>query len=49
MNITPILLKSMVLYPVWDYEAPNYQHKINYNRSKNFEDTTETIMFYTRC
>jgi len=30
-------------------EALNFQHKINYNRSKNFEYTNETIMFYTRC
>ena len=30
-------------------EALNLQHKMNYNRSMNFEYTTETIMFYTRC
>ncbi len=30
-------------------EALNLQHKMNYNRSKNYEQTTETIMFYTRC
>ena len=26
-------------------EALNFQHKLNYNRSVNFEYTTETIMF----
>jgi hypothetical protein len=30
-------------------EALNFQYKMNYNRSTNFEYTTETIMFYTRC
>lgn len=30
-------------------EAQNFQHKMNYNRSTNFEYSTETIMFYTRC
>jgi hypothetical protein len=30
-------------------ELLNFQHKMNYNRSTNFEYTTETIMFYTRC
>ena len=30
-------------------EALNFQHKMNYNRNTNFEYTTETIMFYTRC
>jgi len=30
-------------------EILNFQHKMNYNRSTNFEYTTETIMFYTRC
>ena len=30
-------------------DALNFQYKMNYNRSTNFEYTTETIMFYTRC
>lgn len=30
-------------------EALNFQHKMNYNRSTNFEYIIETIMFYTRC
>ena len=30
-------------------DALNFQHKMNYNRNMNFEYTTETIMFYTRC
>lgn len=30
-------------------EALNFQHKMNYNRSTNFKNTTETIMFHTRC
>ena len=30
-------------------ETPNFQLKMNYNRNTNFEYTTETIMFYTRC
>lgn len=30
-------------------EALNLQHKMNYNKCTNFEYTTETIMFHTRC
>ena len=30
-------------------KALNFQRKMYYNRSTNFEYTTETIMFYTRC
>ena len=30
-------------------DALNFQYKMNYNGSTNFEYTTETIMFYTRC
>ena len=30
-------------------DALNFEYKMKYNRSMNFEYTTETIMFYTRC
>ena len=30
-------------------EALNFKHKMNYNISTNFEYTTESIMYYTRC
>jgi hypothetical protein len=30
-------------------DALNFHNKMNYNRSTNFEYTTKTIMFYTRC
>lgn len=30
-------------------EALNFQNKMYCNRSTNFEYTTETIIFYTRC